>query len=242
MWGIAAKRAIEVNPRNRLPIENYISAKDRPMILPDKLSVLTQKYWKHGLGTLTVGFTDAPSRNLMTKILSHMNAWGASANVDFQFSQTDPQVRIAREPDQGNWSYLGTDVLVIPQSRPTMNLDSFTEATPDSEFFRVVRHEAGHTLGFPHEHMRRELIDRLDFNKVIDYYAATEGWTKEETLSQVLLPLEESSIFGTPTPDEESIMCYQIPGTITKDGYPILGGMDISKVDYEFAATVYPKA
>jgi hypothetical protein len=28
-----------------------------------------------------------------------------------------------------------------------MNLDSFTTSTPDSEFYRVVRHETGHTLG-----------------------------------------------------------------------------------------------
>jgi hypothetical protein len=30
--------------------------------------------------------------------------------------------------------------------------------TPDAEFYRVVRHETGHTLGFPHEHMRKEII------------------------------------------------------------------------------------
>ena len=48
-----------------------------------------------------------------------------------------------------------------------MNLEAFTMDTPDSEFFRVVRHETGHTLGFPHEHMRKAIIDRLDPEKVI---------------------------------------------------------------------------
>ncbi len=34
--------------------------------------------------------------------------------------------------------------------------------TPESEYHRVVRHETGHTLGFPHEHMRKELVEKID--------------------------------------------------------------------------------
>ena len=58
--------------------------------------------------------------------------------------------------------------------------------------------------------------------------------------TQVLTPIEESSLLGT-TPDPRSIMCYQIPGSITKDGKPILGGTDIDQLDYEFAGRLYPK-
>ena len=36
-------------------------------------------------------------------------------------------------------------------------------------------------------------------------------------------------------------MCYQIPGTITKSGKPIVGGTDIDKSDYRFVAKIYPK-
>jgi hypothetical protein len=36
-------------------------------------------------------------------------------------------------------------------------------------------------------------------------------------------------------------MCYQIPGSITKDGTPILGGIDIDQEDSDFAAKIYPK-
>ena len=38
-----------------------------------------------------------------------------------------------------------------------------------------------------------------------------------------------------------SIMCYQIPGSITKDGKPIIGGLDIDRQDFAFAALIYPK-
>ena len=62
--------------------------------------------------------------------------------------------RISRG-SEGYWSYLGTDIRLIPRNRPTMNLQGFTMNTSESEYKRVVRHETGHTLGFPHEHILR---------------------------------------------------------------------------------------
>lgn len=241
LWAIAAKRAIQINPLNRLPFECYISALPEISINKERLSVVTQNYWRSGGVLLTVGFIDSPPTELRTKILLHMNAWGRNADVRFIETKTDPQVRITRLDGEGHWSYLGTDILNISIHHPTMNLDSFTVNTPDSEFYRVVRHEAGHTLGFPHEHMRQEIIDKIDINKAIKYFSETQGWTKEEVYQQVLTPLQDISIFGTTNADSESIMCYQIPGTITNDGIPIIGGLDINEQDYEFAAKIYPK-
>jgi hypothetical protein len=42
-------------------------------------------------------------------------------------------------------------------------------------------------------------------------------------------------------PDETSIMCYQLPGSITRDGRPIIGGIDINASDFAFAGRIYPK-
>jgi hypothetical protein len=153
------------------------------------------------------------------------------------------QVRIARHSDDqpGYWSYLGTDILTISSDQQTMNLEGFTEDTIDSEFHRVVRHETGHTLGCPHEHMRAELVAKLDRQKALDYFERTQGWSEAMVIAQVLTPLEESSLWGTPRADASSIMCYQIPGEITQDGQPILGGTDIDASDFDFMAKVYPK-
>jgi hypothetical protein len=104
-----------------------------------------------------------------------------------------------------------------------------------------VRHETGHTLGFPHEHMRKELVDRIDPKKAIAFFGKTQGWSPAEVRQQVLTPLDETTLVETPHADENSIMCYQIPGSITKDGTPIAGGVDIDTVDYAFAASLYPK-
>lgn len=107
--------------------------------------------------------------------------------------------------------------------------------------YTVRNAETGHTLGFPHEHMRRELVNKIDRQKAIDYFGATQGWSPEEVEQQVLTPIEEASIRGTAHADPHSIMCYQIPGTLTKNGKPIVGGRDIDKKDYKFAAAIYPR-
>ena len=213
---------------------------------PERLAVLTTKYWGNAGVQLTVGFRDNPPLDLRAKILSHMNAWSAAANVKFVETAMDAQVRISREPgttewEQGGyWSYLGTDILHIPPQYPTMMLQGFTMATPDQEFYRVVRHETGHTLGFPHEHMRRELVEKIDPDKAIAFYKETQNWDPDMVRDQVLTPIEESSLWGTGHADPNSIMCYQIPGEITKDGNPIPGGLDIDDLDYSFAASIYP--
>lgn len=245
----AARLAVDVNPNNQ-PLTEFVALldseeRDRVNLLmePGRLAVLTSKMWRNGLVRLTVSFMDNPSQELKNKILAHMNAWNkkdGGGNVGFVLTDGVGVVRIARE-NNGYWSYLGTDVMMIPQQEQTMNLQGFTINTRDSEFHRVVRHETGHTLGFPHEHMRRELIDRLDPVKTVQYFRATQGWSRQEVYQQVLTPLDERSIRGTPEADDDSIMCYQLPGSITKDGRPIPGGSDINELDYQFVAKIYPK-
>lgn len=47
--------------------------------------------------------------------------------------------------------------------------------TAESEFRPVVRHEAGHTLGFDHEHMRGDIVARIDRARAIKYFRKTAG-------------------------------------------------------------------
>ncbi len=240
LWAAAAFQAAQINPLNYPAIDRMALGVASAMPLLEFIAVVTTKYWQTKGVNLTVAFLDGPPADLRSRILSHLNAWGKSANVRFAQSDTNPQVRIARTARDGHWSYVGTDILSIPADQATMNLDSFTSNTPDAEFYRVVRHEAGHTLGFPHEHMRRELIARIDPVKALAYFKATQGWSETEVRRQVLTPIEESSILGTDHADPNSIMCYQIPGTLTKDGKPISGGRDIDASDYAFVAKIYP--
>ncbi len=234
----AAKAAAEHNPMNLPPPR----ALGRLGMAPtrQRISIMVTKYWGAAGKKFTVGFMDNPPMALRKKILEHMNAWSKTGNVKFVLSGTDPLVRISRLPGDGHWSYVGTDVSQIPKNEATMNLDDFSLDTPNSEFFRVVRHETGHTLGCPHEHMRKAFVNKIDVQAAIDFYGATQGWDPDEVRRQVLTPIEEAALMSTP-PDETSIMCYQIPGTLTTDGKPILGGTNINKSDFTFIGKVYPK-
>lgn len=241
----AERRAIEVNPEN---------AAERRMVTRTpagrrggerRIAVVTARRWPATGVRLSVSFLDNPSAALRSRIIRHMNAWGEHANVLFSETQGLGEVRIARltsPPDMaGYWSYLGTEILDIPEDEPTLNLEGFTMRTSESEFQRLVRHEAGHTLGFDHEHLRSELVKLIDRKKAIEHFKETDGWTPEEVEAQVLTPLVKKSIMGTKEADPLSIMCYHLPAEIMKNGKAIKGGADINTNDFAFASTLYPK-
>jgi hypothetical protein len=235
----AAETAVRINPVNapmRAPASGEMAALVND---PQRIAVLTSKYWGPTPRRLTVSFMETAPADLRRRILGHMNAWGSTSCIQFVETQGTGNVRISRSAD-GYWSYLGTDILHIPRNRQTMNLQGFTMSTPESEYKRVVRHETGHTLGFPHEHMRRALVARIDPNKAYAFFLRTQGWNRQTVDEQVLTPLDESSIMATPA-DQSSIMCYPLPASITRDGRAITGGLDINRTDFTFAGRIYPK-
>jgi hypothetical protein len=233
----SAEVARRINPVNA-PFLAAESASDGVTPIA-RLTLLRTKYWGPAPRRLTVSFMETTPADLRKRIVEHMNAWTRTIGISFVETTGVGQVRISRGQG-GYWSYLGTDVLLIPQNRPTMNLQGFSMSTPESEYKRVVRHETGHTLGFPHEHMRKALVDRIDPEKAYEYFWRTQGWDQQMVDQQVLTPLSQASILGTPA-DQTSIMCYQLPGLITTDGKPIKGGTDINATDYGFAGKVYPR-
>ena len=239
-WSAAAAMARELNPVNA---PNYAMMGSE--YSAERITLLTGKYFGPAQRTLSVQFLDGPNTATKNKILAAMNAWGNHPRFPsgIRFAETGQtgQIRIARARRSGFWSYLGTDNLRIPVGQPTMNLEAFNENTPDSEYNRVVKHETGHALGFPHEHARAEIIALLDRAKVYAYFERTQGWTRSEIDAQVLTPLAVRDIMGTP-PDVDSIMTYQFPGSLTVNGRPIPGGLDINDTDAKFAASVYPPA
>lgn len=241
----AERRAIAVNPENalehRLVARTPIGRRGGPR----RIAVVIARKWPASGVRLSVSFMDNPSVALRTRILKHMNAWGEQANVLFSETAGVGQVRIARFDSPadvaGYWSWVGTEILEIDKDEPTLNLDSFTMNTSEAEFRRVVRHEAGHTLGFDHEHMRSDIVKRIDRKKAIAFYDEDQGWSPEEVEEQVLTPLAKKSIMGTKESDPLSVMCYHLPGKIMKDGKAVTGGKDINANDFAFAKSLYPK-
>lgn len=231
----AAEKAIEINAENSQGSMRQWALQKKPT---DRLAIaiLTDKYWGSSTRTLSVSFMNSTSNQLGRRILGHMNSW--KCGIQFERTNGTGDVRISFGPG-GYWSYLGTDIRFIPGHRPTMNLQGFSMSTPDSEFYRVVRHETGHTLGMPHEHARRDIVARIHRERAYNYFWRTQRWDRATVDNQVLTPLDEVNLFKTPA-DQTSIMCYQLPGEITIDGTPILGGSDINDTDRAFAQEKYP--
>lgn len=228
----AAAHATDVNPVNA-PLA------DVPLP-PERIALLTSKYWGPVTRRLTVQFLEPTTYAMRLLVLRNMNAWHTGGcSIRFTYTTSTGDVRITTAPD-GYWSYLGTDIHLIPTNEPTMCLEAFTARTPESEYHRVVRHETGHTLGFVHEHMRKELVAQIDPQRAYAYFARYDGWDRQTVDAQVLTPLDDRTIMATP-PDQTSIMCYQLPGSITKTSRPITGGTDINTTDQAFANKVYPR-
>ncbi|MGY4366692.1 hypothetical protein ACVW1A_002757 [Bradyrhizobium sp. LB1.3] len=245
MLANAERKALIINPANeaeRHTIERTAIGRRGGA---RRIAVVIGRKWPVKGVQLSVSFMDSPKSDLRRRILLHMNAWGQKANVKFAETSGVGQVRIARldspEDEAGYWSYVGTEILEIDKGKPTMNLEGFTMRTSEAEFKRVVRHEAGHTLGFDHEHMRSDIVKLIDRDKAIRFFDEDQGWTPEEVDEQVLTPLAKKSIMGTKEADPVSIMCYQLPAAIMKNGKPIKGGNDINPRDHAFAASLYPK-
>eukprot|EP00047_Mylnosiga_fluctuans_P021104 m.100438 g.100438 ORF g.100438 m.100438 type:complete len:303 (-) comp8755_c0_seq1:104-1012(-) len=217
----------------------------------------------------TVGFIDPspPALDKQKLIVEYMNKWSAYCPASFELLQgtiadrMKARVRVtlspksphwkANTPRLSNWSYVGTDIshpTLVGQ--PTMALENIVavaeqcklQGLPD-EYERVVCHEAGHTLGFVHEHSRKEIIDLLDKNACYAHYAKPpNNWSPKDVDDQILTPLPATSLRYTASPDPQSIMCYDFDAALTKSKTAILGGHTITKLDGEFAATEYPKS
>jgi peptidyl-tRNA hydrolase len=240
-WIPASETAIRINPGNKAHLHQFRQALGDTVIQPAHLALLTAKRWPSTGVSLTVSFLEAIDPALATRLLSHMNSWSQYCNAKFTQVTSNGQVRISLV-GSGYWSYLGTDILHIAAGQATMNLQGFSMSTPESEYHRVVRHETGHTLGFPHEHTRSEIVNRIDPAKAKAYFLANDGWDANMVTAQVLTPLNDSALIETAHADPNSIMCYWLPASIMKDNIAVAGGTDIDAQDQQFAAQVYPLA
>jgi hypothetical protein len=239
----AAANAVRVNPNNEVLLPELAPADALEPIEPMSLAVLTSKYWGPRDRTLTVQFMDTQDAELRRKILAHMNAWhDGGACVQFALTEGTGDIRVTRDHGDGYWSYLGTDTGLIPDGEATMNLAAFTLSTTDATYRRVVRHETGHTLGFPHEQLRPEVVGRIDEQLALTYFRQTQGWDDATIRRNVLTPLDPAKINATPGADLHSIMCYSLPASIMRDRVAVPGGDNISPTDQGKANELYPKA
>lgn len=152
-------------------------------------------------------------------------------SITFLWNSNDnPQIRIGFE-DDGNWSYIGKQLLNVPSNENTMNLWSV--------YSDVIIHEFLHTLGLLHEHQnpRGEPIP-FDEQAVIDYYAQF-GWDEAQTRTNVLNKYSLETTIGT-NYDSLSIMHYYFPASLLTDpSFAVGDNTVLSEIDKQWLKDTY---
>ena len=228
----AAQHAMQVNPRNGPPDLSSFDGK-----VPEFIVLNTTRYWGSNGVRLGVGFLEDQSAEFKSRVLLHMNAWNQHANVYFFAAAANATIRITCLGTV-RASHVGTENVWVTTG-PTMWLGGLTMGTPDPEFSSTVRHEAGHALGFVHEHQRDEIVSRIDPERAISYFWTNYKEPRQVVIDNVLTPLPMGQIAKAGAPDETSIMCYRLPAEIMKDGVAVPGGLDIDGWDTSFAGMLY---
>ena len=132
-------------------------------------------------------------------------------------------VRISFKSNEGTWSYVGTDVLVVPQDQPTMNIDRMDKA--------AILHHFGIALGLIKEQQNPNA--QIPWNKEL-VYRETRGppyyWSKEQVDLNIFHKYKQSELPDYRDFDPRSIMADNFPKEWT-GGLSIGGGQYLSESD-----------
>ena len=192
------------------------------------------KTWMNG-STLAVRFIGGSSSERGTA-QTQAAWWSAVANLQFDFNDAPgADIRIAFDPNDGAWSYIGTDCRSIPRDQPTMNLGFLDGGT--------AAHEFGHAIGLAHEHQNP--AGGIEWNEevVIRALAGPPNlWDEATTRHNVLDRYQVDQVNGTVF-DPDSIMLYFFPAAWTLNGVGTKANDVLSGLDKEFIAgsKMYPK-
>lgn len=192
------------------------------------------KTWMNGT-TLRVRFMGGTAAQ-QTKAKEQALWWTQFANLKFDFNNApDAEIRIAFDPSDGAWSYIGTDNRGIPLNQPTMNLGFLDGGTP--------AHEFGHAIGLAHEHQNP--AGGISWNESVVLQALSgppNNWDEATIRHNVLNKYSADQIRGTSF-DPDSIMLYFFPASWTTNGIGTKANHVLSAMDKAFIASAeaYPK-
>lgn len=200
---------------------------------------LKGNFWEKGK-VLRVGFMGATAQQIAF-VKSALAEWDTLTNLTFTYPASGPyELRWAFKPNDGAWSYVGTDCLNIPQNQPTGNIGWGWDTQGRDG---VARHECGHAIGAMHEHQNGNSgICWNAANVYSDLALPPNSWDKQTVDYNILQPLDPKTVVETKW-DSTSIMHYGIPARWRCQGASAIPSpMYLSAQDKAFWATIYPNA
>ncbi len=195
---------------------------------------LFRKMWING-STLRVRFMGGSSQQRQL-VKEQAQWWTEHANLFFDFNDAlDAEIRITFNPNDGAWSYVGTDAKGIPQDQPTMNIGFLDGGT--------AAHEFGHAIGLAHEHQNPAGGIQWNEEEVIrDLKGPPNYWNEQQIRTNVLNKYSVDQVRGTDF-DPDSIMLYFFPDSWVKNGNGTKANETLSNLDKAFIASAeaYPR-
>lgn len=194
-----------------------------------------RKLWVNG-STLKVRFLEGTDSQKAIA-MEQARWWTEHANLKFEFSDVaDSDIRITFDPNDGAWSYIGTDAASIPQNQPTMNLGFIDSGT--------AAHEFGHAIGLGHEHSSP--MEGIEWNEDVvirELSGPPNNWSEATIQHNVFHKYSMDQIRGTDF-DRDSIMLYFFPDSWVKSGEGTKANDVLSQTDIDFIASskAYPKS
>lgn len=189
---------------------------------------LFRKMWING-STLRVRFIGGTSEQIAIA-KQQAQWWSEHANLTFEFSDdADAEIRVSFHPNDGAWSYIGTDATDIPNDQATMNLGFLSGGT--------AAHEFGHAIGLAHEHQNPD--GGIQWNEAVvirDLGGPPNNWPEQQARHNVLNKYSADQIRGTQF-DPDSIMLYFFPDSWVVNGSGTKANEVLSDQDSAFIAS-----
>ncbi len=194
--------------------------------------------WANG-STVTVKFLSG-SPDLRNRVIHHAREWTRFANVRFKVvSSGHADIRVAFVQNGSSWSMVGSASARANQQEPSMNFGWLTDRTPEYEVKRTVLHEFGHALGLLHEHQNPAGGIPWDEDAVYAHYWNTQRWDRKTTYHNVIATANRHDTQYS-THDRASIMHYPVDGELTNFRYEVGMNNDLSAIDKQYIAKLYP--
>lgn len=203
---------------------------------PEHAALANDLRWKPGT-TLRVAYRGG-SQEDRDEFTRALNEWSTIANLKFVVTDQDPaEIRVQIDDSGGSWSFLGKEALdpSIGPNDQTVNL-GWRNDYPRS------LHEAGHILGYIHEHQIPGNPFQWNMAALRQSFGTPpNSWSDQEIMDQIVTPSNMRLANGSKF-DPLSVMCYEFgPQDLNNPSAATIRNEKLSANDIALTKQWYPK-